>query len=62
MHEDELMAEKMKDLVGRGTIRSALDPLLECLAKAYIDDADLSQRLQELFKVQCSCYRFVKHA
>ncbi len=42
----------MKHLEARGTIRSTLDPLLECLAKEYTDDADLSQRLHDLFKVQ----------
>ena len=51
MHENERMEEKMKDLVARGTIRCALDPLLECLTKEYTDDADLSQRLHEIFQV-----------
>lgn len=51
MHEDERMEEKMKDLVARGTIRCALDPLLERLTKEYTDDSDLSQRLNELFQV-----------
>ena len=31
-------------------IRSTLDPLLEQLARCSIDDADLSQRLEELFQ------------
>jgi hypothetical protein len=53
MHDEERMEERVKDLVERGTIRSALDPLLECLAKEYTDDADLSHRLHELFKARC---------
>ncbi len=38
-------------VVGRRTIRSTLDPLLESLARDYIDDNDLSRRLRDLFEV-----------
>ncbi len=31
--------------------RSTLDPLLERLARDFVDDADLSARLQSLFRV-----------
>jgi hypothetical protein len=30
---------------------NTLDPLLERLSREYVDDADLGQRLQTLFKV-----------
>ena len=33
------------------TRRSALDPLLEILARSYSDDADLSSRIREVFEV-----------
>ncbi len=39
----------------RQVIRNTLDPLLEKLSKDYIDDADLSSRIQNLFKVTGSC-------
>ncbi len=51
MLEDERMEAKLVDLVASRTIHNTLDPLLERLAKEYTDDADLSQRLHELFKV-----------
>ena len=35
-----------------GTIRSVLDPLLERLTRDYDDDADLSARLEKLFKAR----------
>jgi hypothetical protein len=45
---------QIEEAVGRRTIRSTLDPLLEGIAREYTDDADLSHRLQELFEVLLS--------
>ncbi len=39
----------------RRQVKHSLDPLLRSLALAYVDDADLSARLQALFKVDLSC-------
>jgi hypothetical protein len=42
----------------RNTVSSTLDPLLERLARDFVDNADLSFRLQNLFKVQCVNYHY----
>ncbi len=44
-------AIQLEAAAARGTIRSTLDPLLEGLARHFSDDADLSVRLYDLFKV-----------
>ena len=59
MREDERMKDNLENLVARRTIRSALDPLLERLAKEYTDDADLSRRLHELFEVSRASVHYV---
>ena len=35
----------------QAVLHNALDPLLERLAQEYVSDADLSDRLQRLYKV-----------
>ena len=40
-----------QEVASCGTIRSTLDPLLECLAWDYADNHDLSRRLVKLFEV-----------
>ncbi len=59
MREDERMKDNLENLVARRTIRSALDPLLERLAKEYTDDVDLSRRLHELFEVTQAAVHYV---
>jgi hypothetical protein len=49
--EEEAELKQLEAAAARGTIRSTLDPLLEGLARDYSDDADLSCRLRDLFKV-----------
>ena len=50
MQEEERQRE-LSETKGRRTIRSTLDPLLERLARDFVDDADLSARLHGLFQV-----------
>jgi hypothetical protein len=45
-HEDSIRLQK-----AASRMRYPLDPLLEKLSKEYSDDADLSVRLLDLFKV-----------
>ncbi len=49
--EMERQAKQSEAAAARGTIRSTLDPLLESLARHFSDDADLTFRLKDLFKV-----------
>ena len=49
--QQEREAEVMSQAVKRKLFLNALDPLLEKLAVDHNDDADLSDRLQDLFKV-----------
>ena len=42
---------RLDESKSRKTISSTLDPLLERLSRDYVDDADLSSRLQSLFRV-----------
>jgi hypothetical protein len=49
--EAEREAKQLEAAAARGTIRSTLDPLLESLARHFSDDADLTSRLRDLFKV-----------
>ncbi len=49
--EEEREAKQLEAAAARGTIRSTLDPLLEGLARDFSDDADLTCRAHELFKV-----------
>jgi phage gp29-like protein len=51
--QQEKEHERISDMVSRRLFGNALDPLLEQLAQEYTDDADLSARLQSLFKVIC---------
>ncbi len=48
----ERQAKQSEAAAARGTIRSTLDPLLESLARHFSDDADLTFRLKDLFKVR----------
>ncbi len=43
-------AKLAEDLAARNTIRTTLDPLLLALSRDYVDDKDLTSRLQKLFK------------
>ncbi len=52
MNEEE-REKQLAESKSRKTINSTLDPLLERLASDFIDNADLSCRLQNLFKVIC---------
>ncbi len=36
-------------------LQNPLDPLLERLARDYVDDADLSARIDEIFKARTAC-------
>ncbi len=38
-------------IVGDGQVQNTLDPLLEVMTRDYIDDTDLTGRLNALFKV-----------
>ena len=44
-------AERRRIRRSEELIHNTLDPLMEKLTKDYIDDVDLSHRLQDLFKV-----------
>lgn len=57
--EEERMAGKVEEIMGKGMIRHPLDPLLEGLTKEYTDDADLSKRLKELFEVRWKLAKFL---
>jgi hypothetical protein len=48
---EEERQQQLADSKTRKTISSTLDPLLERLARDFVDNADLSSRLQNLFKV-----------
>jgi hypothetical protein len=48
---EEERERQLAESKSRKTINSTLDPLLERLARDFIDNADLSCRLQNLFKV-----------
>ena len=45
---------QMSDAISRTLFFNALDPLLESIMASHTDDADLSARLQQLFKVKIS--------
>jgi hypothetical protein len=47
----EKRAIKEAELIARRHGRTALDPVLRILSKSAVDDADLSTRIQGLFKV-----------
>jgi hypothetical protein len=49
--QEEEQQRKLCETKGRRTISSTLDPLLERLARDFVDDADLSARLHGLFQV-----------
>ena len=44
-------SEAIEDLAVRNKIRTPLDPLLHILARDYVDDNDLTDRLHKLFQV-----------
>ncbi len=48
---EEERQQQLADSKTRKTISSTLDPLLERIARDFVDNADLSSRLQNLFKV-----------
>ncbi len=50
---EEERQKQLADSKTRKTISSTLDPLLERLSRDFVDNADLSSRLQNLFKVRC---------
>lgn len=54
--EEEVEFKQLEAAAARGTIRSTLDPLLEGLSRDFSDDADLTCRLRELFKVTSATY------
>ena len=49
--QSEKRAVKEAELVAKRHGRTALDPILRILSKSAVDDADLSARIQSLFKV-----------
>jgi hypothetical protein len=48
---DEARQERIREAKAVRQIKYTLDPLLRYLTMHYTDDADLSDRLQRLFKV-----------
>ncbi len=48
---DEARQERIREAKAGRLIKYTLDPLLRYLTMHYTDDADLSDRLQRLFKV-----------
>ena len=50
---EEERQRQLAESKSRKTISSTLDPLLERLARDFVDNADLSSRLQNIFKVCC---------
>jgi hypothetical protein len=51
----EARAARIREAKAGRLIRHTLDPLLRHLTAHYVDDADLTDRLQRLFKVTASC-------
>ncbi len=49
--QDEERQRVLKETKGRRKISCTLDPLLERIARDFVDDADLSARLHSLFRV-----------
>ncbi len=45
-------AKALEDFAARNTICSTLDPLLSVLSRDYVDDNDLTSRLEKLFKAR----------
>ena len=45
------MNQKLKSSMEREIMRTTMDPLLLRLSSDYIDDADLSEKLKELYQV-----------
>ncbi len=57
--QDEERQRALNETKGRRKISCTLDPLLERLARDFVDDADLSARLHSLFRVmfvQIQCW------
>ncbi len=58
LSQQERETDMLNQAMKRKLFLNALDPLLEKLAVDHNDDADLSERLQELFKVSALWQRF----
>ncbi len=58
---EEERQRQLAESKSRKTISSTLDPLLERLARDFVDNADLSSRLQNLFKVLCAVLQRFNH-
>ncbi len=50
--QEEERQRALCETKGRRTISSTLDPLLERIARDFVDDADLTTRLHGLFQVK----------
>jgi hypothetical protein len=49
---ESVQEKEQDDIAARNVISSTLDPLLLVLSRDYVDDNDLTTRLQKLFKVE----------
>jgi hypothetical protein len=53
---DQAREKRIREAKAGRLIKYTLDPLLRYLTMHYTDDADLSDRLQRLFKVLGHCW------
>ncbi len=51
MEEEQAKLKRILDKKGESNVASPLEPLIVSLLKGFVDDADLADKLQTLYKV-----------